>query len=64
MLAPLVGSTNTDYSGKLDWFRHPPFFFSYHLLAMLNTPVHLPLTADVLLEEASISEVSKKILAP
>jgi len=31
---------------------------------MLNTPVHLPLTADVLLEEASISEVSKKILAP
>ena len=23
MLAPLVGSTNTDYSGKLDWFSSP-----------------------------------------
>ena len=45
-------------------FRHPSSLFSYHPSAMLNTPVHLPLTADILLEEASISEVSKKIPAP
>ena len=56
-LAVPILTTAASWTG----FRHPPSLFSYHLSAMLNTLVHLPLTADVLLWEASISELSKKI---
>ena len=59
-LAVPILTTVTDWTG----FRRPPSLFLCHLSAMLNTPVHLPLTADILLEEASISEVSQKIPAP
>jgi len=43
--------TVTDWTG----FHHPPSLLSCHPSAMLNTPVHLSLTADILLEEAFIS---------
>ena len=56
-LAVSVLTTVTDWTG----FCRPPSLLSYHLSVVLNTPVHLPLTADILLEEASIFEVSKKI---